>query len=79
MQVTADRLRDVVARHLDLEPDRLTDEALLDEDLFLDSLASTELLVVLEDDLGISLPEDLYDGVRTYGDFVAAVQRHAGS
>lgn len=77
MQVTPERLREVVAGHLDVEPVRLVPAASLADDLFLDSLAATELLVVVEDAFGVRLPEDLYDGVDTYGAFVAAVQRSA--
>lgn len=77
MQVTPERLREVVAGHLDVDADRLVDGASLADDLFLDSLSATELLVVVEDAFELRLPEDLYDGVDTYGAFAAAVQRNA--
>ncbi len=77
MQVPHDLMRSVVAAHLEVEPSRLTDDVALGEDLYVDSLAAAELLVVIEDALDVRLPEDVYADVTSYGDLVRAVERHA--
>lgn len=77
MPVPPERLREVVAAHLEVEPVELTDEALLGEDLSVDSLAAAELLVVVEDAFSVRLPEDLFADVETYGQLVAAVRARA--
>ena len=67
------RVRSVVAVHLDVDPKRLKPEARLGEDLCVDSLAATELAMVLEDEFDIALPEEALGCVRTYGDVVNLV------
>lgn len=73
------QVRSIVAVHLDVDPDRLQAEARLGEDLCVDSLATIELAMVLEDEFDISLPEEVLGCVRTYGDVVRVVdERVAG-
>lgn len=72
------RLRAVSARHLHLEPGSLIASALLTDDLGLDSLAAIEWGMVIEDELGLQLPDDAWTGVMTYGD-VEELVRRAGS
>ena len=73
-------MRALVASHLDLDPERLTAGARLGDDLCVDSLTAVEMAMVLEDELQISLPEDVLAGMHTYGDLVAAVStRVAGN
>jgi len=67
------RLRKLIADHLDIEPSRLQPAALLGEDLCLDSLAATEMTLVIEDEFDVSIPDDLREDVRTYGDVVQLV------
>ena len=69
---------EVLATHLGFEPDELAGSALLDEDLGLDSLALTEVLLTLEDELAISIPEPVQMGLRTVDDLVAVVASQLG-
>jgi acyl carrier protein len=68
------RLVELAVAHLDVDPNRLRPDALLGEDLGVDSLAALELGMVLEDEFGIELPDDVLADVLTYGDLVAAVR-----
>ena len=68
-----ERVRDLASTHLDLAPERLRREALLGEDLGVDSLAAIELGMVLEDEFGISLPDDVLAEVLSFGDLVDVV------
>ena len=68
------RVRIVVATHLDIDPDRLLLDALLGDDLCIDSLDAVDLTMVLEDEFDIALPDEVVDKVRTYGDVVSLVQ-----
>jgi acyl carrier protein len=71
------RLHAVVAAHLAVDPGSLQPEAELGVDLGVDSLMAAELVVVVEDALGLELADDVLDGMRTYGDLERAVD-HAG-
>ncbi|GAC1324723.1 MAG: hypothetical protein NVSMB13_06610 [Mycobacteriales bacterium] len=71
-------MRALVTAQLDIDPRRLTEGALLGEDLGVDSLAAIELGMVLEDEFAISLPDEVLAAVHTYGDLVHVVRARAG-
>jgi len=64
---------DVLVNHMGVDRERLVGPARLDEDLGLDSLALTEALLVLEDELAISIPDPVQLFLRTFDDLVAVV------
>ena len=61
-------IRQVVATLLDMDPARLTPSAHLVDDLCVDSLAATEMVLVLEDEFDISIPDEEREPVLTYAD-----------
>ena len=61
------RLLELSAEQLSVPPASLTPDALLVDDLGIDSLAAIEWGMTIEDAFGISLPEDAWEHVRTYG------------
>ena len=62
-----------VLLHLGVERGDLAGSARLDEDLGLDSLALTEVLLALEDELAISIPDPVQTELRTLDDLVSVV------
>jgi acyl carrier protein len=73
------RLLDLTAEQLSVSPAELTQDAELGDDLGLDSLAAIEWGMTIEDAFGISLPEDAWGYVRTYGMVEELVQRLVSS
>ena len=69
------RLLHLTAEQLSVSPAELTTDAELGDDLGLDSLAAIEWGMTIEDAFGISLPEDAWGYVRTYGMVEQLVQR----
>ena len=61
------RLLELSAEQLSVSPAELRPDALLGDDLGIDSLAAIEWGMTIEDACGISLPEDAWGYVRTYG------------
>lgn len=61
------RLLDLSAAQLGVSPAELRPDALLGDDLGVDSLAAIEWGMTIEDAFGIGLPEDAWGYVRTYG------------
>ncbi|MBA3268209.1 MAG: acyl carrier protein [Acidimicrobiia bacterium] len=51
----------------------LTPEARLSEDLCVDSLTAVELLMILEDEFDIALPEDEVGDMKTFAELVTVV------
>ncbi len=61
------RLRALSAEQFEVAPAALVPDALLGDDLGIDSLSAIEWGMSIEDAFGISLPEDAWGYVRTYG------------
>ncbi len=73
----AARLRALSSGLLSLPERDLRRDALLVDDLGLDSLAAIEWGMAIEDAFGLSLPEDAMGRVTTYGDVEELVTRLA--
>lgn len=67
------RLRKVVADKLDVEPDQITPEARLVEDLNADSLDIIEIVIAAEETFGVEISDATLEAARTYGDLLRAV------
>ncbi len=74
-----DRVRNIIASHLDVDVRRLSPETRLGEDLCVDSLTAVELLMVLEDEFDIALPEQETSCLVTYGDLLTVVSDRVGA
>ncbi len=62
-----ERLLALSADRLDVGAGDLAPDALLGDDLGVDSLAAIEWGMSIEDEFGVSLPQDVWGYVRTYG------------
>ena len=67
-------LRGLAVEQLDVPEERLTASAALAEDLAVDSLALTELVMQLEDDVQVVVPDDVLADLVTWGDLEQAVR-----
>jgi acyl carrier protein len=70
-----ERIKDVMVKTFGVDEERVTRTARLAEDLELDSLDWTELLVVLERQIGQEVTESEARGIRTVEDVLALLDR----
>ena len=73
------RLRDLSAAHLDVAPGELVPDALLGDDLGVDSLAAIEWAMAIEDEFGVRFPDDAWETTRDYGAVESLVARLVGA
>lgn len=78
MSITAEQVRADVAQYLQLDPEKLTEYALLTEDLGVDSLTAIEMSIELEGRYGIDISDEELAEVSTYGDLEKLVLSKAG-
>lgn len=72
-----DKIKSVVVDQLNVEEDEVVDDASFIDDLGADSLGIVELVMALEEEFGISIPDEDAEGIKTVGDAVAYVQASA--
>jgi acyl carrier protein len=72
------RVRKVLAEQLAVDESQVTTEARFAEDLNADSLDLTEAVLALEDEMGIEIPEEEMEGVKTVGQAVELVASKLG-
>ena len=70
-----EKVRDMLAKQLNLKPEAITLESDVVKDLGADSLDVVGLLISLEDDYGISIPEDDIVNVKTVKDIVDMIEK----
>ena len=72
-------LRDTLVGEFELDPAQIKPEARMKEDLGLDSLDAVDLIVALEKEFQVRIPEDMARQMRTVGDIHAYLQDFEGS
>jgi len=72
------RVRDIIVEQLGVKPDQVTPEAKFIEDLGADSLDIVELVMALEEEFGLDIPDEDADKLKTVGDAMNYLQQHAG-
>jgi acyl carrier protein len=67
----------VVVDQLNVEEPEVTEESSFIDDLGADSLGIVELVMALEEEFGISIPDEDAEGIKTVGDAVSYILAHA--
>ena len=69
-------MRDVIAESLGCDVEQVTLEAKLVEDLSADSLASVELLMAIEEAVGVSIDDELMPSIKTVADIMKVIEEN---
>ena len=65
-----EKVRDVIVRELSVPESKVTENATFDGDLSADSLDVVELVMALEDEFDVEIPEEDAEKIHTVGDAV---------
>ncbi len=74
---TIDRVKETIAKQLRMDINEIADDAAIIEDLGADSLDIVEMLMTLEDELNIIIPDDV-TGVKTVKDIAEYIDKVLG-
>ncbi|MFV1960514.1 MAG: acyl carrier protein [Acidimicrobiia bacterium] len=74
----ASRLNGVLVSELGLDADKIKDDAHFEEDLDVDSLGVVELLMALEDEFDIKIPDEEAESIMTVGQAIDLVNAKLG-
>jgi acyl carrier protein len=72
-----DKVKDVIVDQLNVDEADVTEEASFVDDLGADSLDIVELVMALEEQFGISIPDEEAENIKTVGDAVSYIQENA--
>lgn len=69
-----EKIRKILCEQLDLEEDDVTLESNIAEDLGGDSMDVVDLIMSIEDEFGIEVPDDQVENIKTVGDIVNYIE-----
>ena len=69
-----DKVKELVAEQLGISKDTIKAESNIIEDLGADSLDVIEMLMTLEDEYGITIPDDKISQIKTIGQIVELIE-----
>ncbi len=71
------RIKEIIAEELDRDINEVTDTASFIEDLGADSLAIVELVMRMEEEFGIEIPDEEAEKIKTVKDVIEYIKAHA--
>ena len=73
------KLNDLLVDKLGIDRDAIAQDAKFEEDLDVDSLGVVELLMALEDNFGVKIPDEEAEQITTVGEAVDLVEKKLAS
>ncbi len=73
---TFEKIRALLAEQLDIDPSKITMDSDIMSDFEADSLDIVDMVMTLEDEFGVEVPDDAIESLRTVGDVVNFVESH---
>jgi len=74
-QEIEEKVKEFLIEDLEIEEDKISDDALLKEDMGIDSLDFVDIVVIVEKKFGFRLKPEEMAGVRTYKDFCDFIEK----
>ncbi|MCI7351525.1 MAG: acyl carrier protein [Ruminococcus sp.] len=71
-----DKVKDLVVDQLDADEDKVTLDANIQDDLGADSLDVVDLVMALEDEFEVEIPDEAVESIKTVGDIVKYIEEH---
>ena len=78
MEVSQDKIKQIIADQLGVKKEEVTDNAKFVDDLGADSLDTVELVMALEEEFGIEIPDEEAEKLVTVGDALRYIDEKAG-
>lgn len=69
-----DKIKAIIVDQLNIDPEEVTLDVSITKDLEADSLDAVEIIMGIEDEYGIEIPDEEAEGFQTIGDIVKYVE-----
>ena len=74
--IIIEKIKEILAEQLDADPEEMTMDTKIAEDLEADSLDVVELLMSIEDEFEVEIPDEEIENLKTIGDVVEYIQNN---
>ncbi|MBQ8171846.1 MAG: acyl carrier protein [Oscillospiraceae bacterium] len=74
MTMIFEKVKKLIAEQLDVEEDVITEASSITDDLGADSLDVVDLVMGIEDEFDVEIPEDQVENIKTVGDIVKYIE-----
>lgn len=71
------KVKEIIASQLEVSPEKLVPTASFIDDLKADSLAVVELVLALEQEFKLTIPEEDTEKIKTVGDAIGYIKSHS--
>ncbi|MEJ2720072.1 MAG: acyl carrier protein [bacterium] len=78
MSNVEEKVKKIIEEKLSVNADQITVDARFAEDLKADSLDTVELVMALEDEFGLDIPDEEADKIKTVGDAIKYIESKQG-
>ena len=72
-----EKVKAILAEQLDVEEDKITADTDLQEDLGADSLDVVDLLMSIEDEFEVEVPDEEIENIKTVGSLVSYIEANS--
>ncbi len=69
-----DTVKNLISEQLDVKADDITEASNIQDDLGADSLDVVDLVMALEDEFDVEIPDDQVENIKTVGDIVKFIE-----
>ena len=74
-----DKITEIIVEQLGVKPEEVVPEASFVDDLGADSLDTVELVMALEEEFGIEIPDEDAEKIQTVGDAIRYIEEKAAA
>lgn len=71
-----EKLKEILAEQLDVDANSITMESLLIEDLGADSLDAIDIVMSVEDEFKLEVPDEIIEKIETVGDILNFIENN---
>ncbi|MBQ3567195.1 MAG: acyl carrier protein [Oscillospiraceae bacterium] len=71
-----EKVKSIIADQLDVEEDKVVADASITEDLGADSLDVVDLIMSIEEEFDIEIPDEAVEDIKTVGDIVKYIENN---
>lgn len=71
-----DKIKEILAEQLSVDPDKITMNSLLEGDLDADSLDAIDIVMSIEDEFQVEVPDEVIADMKSVGDIVNFIENN---